>query len=318
VEVVPRDSPLRVISAEDNRLQVYYGGDGDTLHSGQGWVSTADTTPAQAPRWVTTVGGAGLRSGSGSSAALAAWLPKQTALEVLEDLGKELHIFYLGDGRTRNTTEGFVDSAEVGADGAFLSAEQRGVRVLSQAEVAALQAGDGTWLKVPYRTQFDGSRSAEANCGPSSVGMALEFFHNVVPTPELRALANRLQHTSNPDTGVAIEFLQQMVQSYGLHAYDLYAGEKFKRWSLEDLRSHLRNGHPVIPQLRYRLMPGRQKSDYSEDHYVVITGMKGDDFIYNDSVDGDGPGYARVMSADTLQKAWGSSYFPFAAFAVAQ
>lgn len=79
---------------------------------------------------------------------------------------------------------------------------------------------------------------------------------------------------------------------------------------------HLMSGRPVVPQLRFRLMPGRGDSDYWEDHYVVITGLQGNDFVYSDPVDTDGPGYGRLMSAEGLANAWGASFCPFAAFAM--
>ncbi len=241
-----------------------------------------------------------------------------SVLETLEDLGPELRVFYLGDGRTRPVGEGWVQSADVRPAGPMLAAEGRGVRVLSPPDVAALASGNGTWLKVPYRTQLDGSPSAGANCGPASVGMVLEYFGISVPTAELRALANKLQGTNDPDSGVAIEYLEKMVERFSLRGHGLSVGKNLRRWSLEDVREHLSLGHPVIPQLRYRLMPGRAGSDYWYDHYVVLMGYRGDDFIYSDSVDADGPGYGRLMSAESLTRAWRSSAFPFAAFAVSR
>ncbi len=148
--------------------------------------------------------------------------------------------------------------------------------------------------------------------------MAMEHYRIHLPTGELRAAADRLQGTSDPDGGFAIEFLAGLLPAFGLRAEDLYIGKQFKRWTMDDLRRQLSAGHPVIPQLKFREMPGRFDSDYWEDHYVVLTGMLGDDLIYNDSVDVDGPGFGRLMSAETLMKAWGGSYFPYAAFAVSE
>ncbi len=131
-------------------------------------------------------------------------------------------------------------------------------------------------------------------------------------------MADRLQGTSDPEGGFAIEYLEALIRRLGLKSYDLYGGADLRRWSLEDVRRHLAQGHSVIAELRFRLMPGRATSPSWDDHYVVLTGVRGDDFIYNDSVDPDGPGYGRVMSAEVLQRSWGGSYFPFAAFAVSK
>ena len=118
--------------------------------------------------------------------------------------------------------------------------------------------------------------------------------------------------------GFRIEHLRSVVEAQGGQGLGLYQGLAFRRWTLDDLRSHLNQGHPVIPQLKFKMLPGRYTAGYSDDHYVLVTGMLGDDFIYNDAVDNDGPGYARLMSAETLTKAWSTSFYPFAAFAVAK
>ena len=54
------------------------------------------------------------------------------------------------------------------------TAAEGGVRILTQAQVSSIQGGEGVWLQVPHRTQLDGTPEGEANCGPSSIGMALE------------------------------------------------------------------------------------------------------------------------------------------------
>ncbi len=314
-QLVPRGFPLKVLEARGERFWVYYSGEGG---AGVGVVDAVDVSPSRAPRWVEVRETTPLHLGLEAKSTVSAWLQKGSVLEVLEDAGKALRVFYRGDGRERDAVDGWVDVGSVVAAGPALAAESRGVRWLTWSRVSSLRAGDGVWLKVPFRSQLDGSPSAMANCGPASIAMALEFFRVSATTAELRSLTDRLQGTSDPETGVAIEHLQRAVELMGLKGYDLYAGDHFKRWSLEDLRRHLIQGHPVVPQLRFRLMPGRGESDYQEDHYVVLCGVQGGDFIYNDSVDTDGPGYGRVMSADSLTRAWEASYFPFAGFAVGE
>ena len=294
---------MRVEGFQDQWFRVYYGG-GREGRAGEGWVDQDEVTPTGAPKWVATRWESPVRTGLGRGEGSGDRLPVGAVLELLEDRGNDLRVFYLGDGRS-DPVEGWVKVPDLGAAGTMLSAEGRGLRLLSRSEVAALRAGDGKWMKVPFRTQLDGSAAASANCGPASVGMVLGFFQKPVPTEELRSVANRLQGTYGPDAGFGIEYLDALAEQFGLKSQDLYAaGRAFKRWDLEGLRAHLARGHLVIPELRFRLMPGRSGSDSWDDHYVVITGMQGDDFIYNDSVDSDGPGYGRVMNSEALLRAW--------------
>jgi hypothetical protein len=55
---------------------------------------------------------------------------------------------------------------------------------------------------------------------------------------------------------------------------------------------------------------------YWGDHYIVITGVSGEYFLYNDPID-DGPGYGRLIHAEQLRRAMAASDFPMAAFATA-
>ena len=172
-------------------------------------------------------------------------------------------------------------------------------------------------LDVPYRTQLDGSISSAANCGPTSVAMAIESFGIYVPTAQSRVLAMRAMGISDPFSGTTLESLRAVAETYGLQGLDLHENGRYKKWSLEDVRAHLRAGHPVIPQLRYRMMPGREWLWVSYDHYVVITGMVGDDFIINDPVGLNGHG-ERVLTASELTRAWMNSDFPGAGMAIAR
>ena len=42
----------------------------------------------------------------------------------------------------------------------------------------------------------------------------------------------------------------------------------------------------MIVQVVYRGLPGREDSGYWGDHYIVITGLMGDQFLYNDPIGG--------------------------------
>lgn len=309
-------TPLKVLDCAGQRCRVVFGGDSED-DPAEGWVAEASLSPATAPKWAMTWRGTHLNTGPSAAPEGGIWLPSRAVVEVVEDVGDRLKVFYLGDGRTREAATGLVAEADLVPAGALMSAEDGGVRILTQAQLTSIQAGEGVWLQVPHRSQLDGTPAAEANCGPASVGMVLEQLGRQLLTQDLREIAHRYQGTNGPDVGFRIEHLRSVVEAEGGQGLGLYQGSAFRQWTLDDIRAHLEQGHPVIPQLKFKMLPGRYTAGYADDHYVVITGMLGDDFVYNDSVDNDGPGYARLMSADTLTKAWSSSLYPFAAFAVA-
>jgi hypothetical protein len=64
--------------------------------------------------------------------------------------------------------------------------------------------------------------------------------------------------------------------------------------------------------VKFRLLPGRSTSPYSGDHFIVITGISGSSFLYNDPIDTDGRGYARVISAEALDQAMSAATEEFA------
>ena len=70
--------------------------------------------------------------------------------------------------------------------------------------------------------------------------------------------------------------------------------------------------------------PGREDSQYYGDHYVIITGLMGNDFLYNDPIGGrvanESPGYDRMMTAGQLQAAMHASdtQYAFSAFGLSK
>jgi LysM repeat protein len=218
-----------------------------------------------------------------------------------------------GDGRTRQAMTGWVDAIDLDVGRAPATRE------LPQAYPADT-AMDISHVFAPYRTQLDGTAYAEANCGPTAVGMALEAFGLSVPSRQLRAAALDAQHMYGNGVGTLITALAQVVQQNGLSAMDLRdeAGG-LRRWGLDDIRAHIQQGHPVIVQVRYRSLPGRGGAYYFGDHYILVTGMVGDGFLYNDPIDIDGrPGWDRPISGSTLRAAMNASdqRYAYTAFAV--
>jgi len=109
-----------------------------------------------------------------------------------------------------------------------------------------------------------------------------------------------------------------VVEQHGLSAYDLRDGGGLHRWSLDEIRSHIQQGHPVVVQVRYRSLPGRGGVAYYGDHYILVTGVVGDGFLYNDPIDVDGLGWDRMINGTALRNAMNASAagYAYTAFAV--
>jgi LysM repeat protein len=240
-------------------------------------------------------------------------LPGGARLERLDGFrGGRIQVRDPGDGRTRQAMTGWVAAVDLDVGRAPVTRE------LPQAYPADT-AMDISHVFAPYRSQLDGSPFAEANCGPTAVGMALNAFGVAVPPRQLRAAALSAQHMSGNGVGTLITALAQVVQQNGLSALDLRDEEgALHRWGLDDVRAQIRQGHPVIVQVRYRSLPGRGGAYYFGDHYILVTGVVGDGFLYNDPIDIDGLGWDRVISGATLNVAMNASAGGYAhtAFAV--
>jgi hypothetical protein len=309
--VLPKWSYLTVLDySTPDWLLVRYDGD-RSRQAGQAWVPAAAVGPISSPRWLTNPRETALYAGPEPNAPTYTRLPSWSILEVLdqEEADRTL-VRYAGDGDTREPGQAWVRRAELQLASAPVGSSLPWGTTPGSAD-------DGARLDVPYRSQLDGSRESGTNCGPATIGMALEAFGVFVPTGDLRATANRLQGIWDPNSGVTIEALRGVVEWYDLRGLDLeHPDGGLRKWSLDDVRRHLRAGHPVVPQLRYRLMPGRESYPVAYDHYVVLTGFSGETFYYNDSIPSGGSGRHLAISASALLRAWQSSDYPLAAFAI--
>src|SRR5438874_9922232 len=120
--------------------------------------------------------------------------------------------------------------------------------------------------------------------------MALESFGVNLPPPEVRGqvLNSENFNPDDDDAGSFIWALAEVAQSHGLRTLGLYEsdGSALHRWSTDEVRNSVRSGQPVIVQVVYRGLPGREDSLYYGDHYIIITGLLGDNFLYNDPIGG--------------------------------
>jgi hypothetical protein len=320
---LPQWTLLKQTGTQPDWLLVQYSGDGDTRQAGPGWVKASDVGGVDAPTvWLATSRAGRLWTASDSSGEKVMDLPNSTLMEVLGSdfiRGTRVHVRLPGDGRAVPPSEGWIDGDSVAR------AAAPSLRDLPRAYPADLRAD--VRINVPYRTQLDGSDFAEANCGPTVLGMALESFGMNESAPDLRGQVLNSENFSSADAdaGSYIWALANVARDYGLQPHGLYDGDgALHHWSLDEIRASVRNRQPVIVQVVYRGLPGREDSQYYGDHYVIITGLLGDDFLYNDPIGGrvanESPGYDRMMTPAQLQHAMNASdtEYAFSAFGLAR
>jgi hypothetical protein len=311
--MLPQWSILKQIESRPDWVLVAYGGDGDTREPGPGWVKASDVGGIDAPPvWLSSVRSGTLWSAADASARQTLLVPPATLMEVFGPVqslvqGTRVHVRLPGDGRQVPPSEGWVDGDMLGR------ARTPATRDLPWGYPDDLRAD--VRINVPYRSQLDGSDFASANCGPTVLGMALESFGvNVAPT-DLRGqvLSSQDGNPDDSDAGSFIWALARVAQSVGLQTHGLYDtdGSALHHWSLDEIRTSLHRGQPVIAQVVYRGLPGRADSGYYGDHYIVITGLMGNNFLYNDPIGGsaanESPGWDRMMDPTELTRAMRAS-----------
>lgn len=185
---------------------------------------------------------------------------------------------------------------------------------ITTATAFAEPSQDQVLLPVPERSQVDGTVWESSNCGPASIAMVLETFGQDVPNSVLRQGADQLLGWSNPSIGTRIQDLAGVVQQRGLVVNGPYSVGSLRHWSLDDVKSELSAGRPVVAEVYFALLPNHRYNPVPTDHYIVIVGYEGDNFLFNDPADSKSPGYRQVMSSGQFLTAWGASVFPFAAF----
>jgi hypothetical protein len=165
-------------------------------------------------------------------------------------------------------------------------------------------------LGVPYRTQKDGSVFQGSNCGPATLGMVLDAFGIRGSTnDDLRFATHEYQGTLGRRGGTALQHMASVGRDHGLTPVGLYASrEDFTKWTIDDVRSELRAGRPVIPLVKYRLLPGYEGSTVRYDHYITVYGISGDGFLYHDPAQPTASqGAGRFISAEQLDLAMSSA-----------
>jgi hypothetical protein len=313
----PQATTVRVLERSGSRFRVFYSGDEEIKRPGEAWIDSVDTLEANWPKFVRTRSSTVLRTDPSETAPVALAVPGRTYLEVLETSGRDwAHVYLAARHDNGEPLDAWIDGEDVYATPRDPSEY---VEFALTHELTRNRTPD-VWLRVPYRTQLDGSSYEAANCGPTVLWMALQRKVATVPAPGI--LRNETLSWQDidecDDCGVYIEHLAFVAEEHGIRTIGPFENDEgaFHRWTADEIRSQLRQGNVVIPQVMFRYLSGRERSDYWGDHYIVITGFAGDRFIYHDPVDTRGPGSSRTISTERLMKAMEYSDYPYAAFAV--
>ena len=202
------------------------------------------------------------------------------------------------------------------ADGERAGPVRRIVTTLAALQVGAAQLQtwvdeSSLWLGVPFRTQIDGSDFSLVNCGPASLAMVLAAFGINVDPPSIRDYVNYLSGDYSTGDGTSLHILARVAREAGLTTFGVSSS-----WTVEAVRQHVLAGHPVITLVKYRNLPGHGTSLVEFDHYIVITGLAGDDFIYNDAAFASDYGFNLLISPKDLKRGWSYSSVPNHAVAV--
>jgi Peptidase_C39 like family/SdrD B-like domain len=186
------------------------------------------------------------------------------------------------------------------------------------AQVQRRVLGDGLiWLGVPFRSQLDGGNFQFVNCGPASLTMVLAGFGLDVGPSQVRDYLNSMIDNFDTDLGTSLDVLSRIARQAGLTPMDLYSDRGgYRNWSTDAVRWHVQQGHPVITLVKYRNLPGHTSSLSDFDHYIVITGLTPNGFIYNDGAFATTLGYGLEISDVELEYAWENSSIPHHALAL--
>jgi LysM repeat protein len=158
-------------------------------------------------------------------------------------------------------------------------------------------------MSATYRSQFDGSAYAETNCGPTSLSMGLSALGINLDELAVRRLANVALGTTDPNSGTTWASLAYAARQAGATVVGPTPGST--SWTIDDVKSQVQQGHPVLLLVRYRLLPGNTSTTFLWDHYIVALGVDANgNIVYNDPAFHNGNGAHRTISPTDLTNAW--------------
>lgn len=175
-----------------------------------------------------------------------------------------------------------------------------------QPRIGSQRSGEDVLLDVPFRTALDGTHYADTNSGSAAIGMALDAYGFNPTTPDLRALANVLGRSYDWNQPPAIFYLVRVAEQSGLRALGLYQGSRPAVWTIDDVRTRVRAGYPVLTMIRPPDASG--PGEQGREHDILIVGVQNNNLIYHDpTYPDDRSGARRTMTPDQLNRAWAGS-----------
>src|SRR5205085_4775825 len=154
----------------DSRYKVFYSGDRARRRPGEAWVDKANVLAADPPQFAQVRQATLLYAEPATRTGPLTTAPRGAYVEIVRAGPNDwVRVLYLGDGRDSGPFVGWASVADLVPSDVE---PQRVARFIATA--AALARPPDVWLKVPYRSQLDGTPWASANCGPVGVAMILE------------------------------------------------------------------------------------------------------------------------------------------------
>ncbi len=171
---------------------------------------------------------------------------------------------------------------------------------------AAFDAARPTEIAVPQRSQLAHPNGRDW-CSPTSVSMVLAYWAAILRRPELNLdLADVAAGVNDPDWPGTGNW------AFNAAFAGKFPGMRARVTRLPDVRAlqrWLRAGIPVAVSVSFNLLNGRLNDD-GTGHLIVCVGTTGDgQFLVNDPFADltRGESVRRVVSRDTLARAWGRS-----------
>src|SRR5581483_121895 len=126
----------------------------------------------------------------------------------------------------------------------------------------------------------------------------------------VRDYLNYLVGNYDTEQGTSLYVLGRIAREAGLNIFGVGGSGNLQGWTIDAVREQVRAGHPVITLTKYRRLPGHFGSVTDFDHYIVIDGLAGDDFVYNDAAYSTEYGQNLLISPAELERAWADSSNP--------
>lgn len=156
-------------------------------------------------------------------------------------------------------------------------------------------------LPVPYSSQWDSDAAlSKDDCGPASIKMILNFYGENLTIDDIFK-----------KTGAAVNSLISIPQMItAINAYG-YKARYITGQSIDQLKSYVSRGIPLIALVHYGLLTSRQDKGFSGGHFFDVVGYRDDGYFVNDP-DFYSPlrdqGDHHFYTKSDFENAWASCY----------